>query len=188
MTGIHRIFDAAYPPSSAPPGCDGVLGYIGGADAAHIWTPQEWQRFAHLIQFPCWVPNISASPGSQAAAALSAAIRLGWAAHNPAGWERVIIYDLEGLSNAKWWQQCAAGTAAGGFTAVAYGSLSSVLQNAAADVWGADWDDEVKLQAGQTIHGTQYESDIPFDGTLIDYSVIDNWLTVRGGVGPRHIS
>ncbi|MGA9367276.1 MAG: hypothetical protein WBV35_07450, partial [Steroidobacteraceae bacterium] len=93
---------------------------------------------------------------------------------------------LETLSNATWWQTCAAAVSDGGFIAVAYGSLSTVLLNAASDVWVGNWKDGVVPQAGQTVHGTQYQANAPFNGTFVDYSVIDEWLMARGGVGPRH--
>lgn len=187
MTGLAKVFDAAYPPATVPPGCAGVLGYIGGSAAEHEWTLEEWQRFAHLVQFPCWVPDITRSAVSQAADAVLCAWGLGWRAHDPSGWERAIVFDLETASNAAWWLQCESEVSDYGFVAVAYGSMSTVLQNAAASVWAADWDDEVVLQAGQTVHGTQYEADVSFDYTRIDYSVADEWLMARGGVGPRHL-
>ena len=92
---ITKIFDAAYPPASAPAGCKGVLGYIGGPNAYHTWTLEEWQPFSHLVQFPCWVPELTGNPEAQAAAAVAAAKQLGWAAHEPAASERAIIFDLE---------------------------------------------------------------------------------------------
>ena len=74
----------------------------------------------------------------------------------------------------------------GKFTPVAYGSLSTVLMNAAVDVWAASWNGEAVVPPGQTIHGHQDQADVPFAGTRVDYSVVDAWLFERGGVGPRH--
>src|SRR5271166_890489 len=136
MTGLHRVFDAAYPPQTAPPGCDGVLGYIGGGRATHVWTLAEWDRFADLRQFPAYVPDFTTEDPTTAAT--SAAILMkerGWAPFQPD--RRVVVCDLETLIERGWYQQFAAEVEQLGFTAVAYGSLSMVLENAASEVWAA---------------------------------------------------
>ena len=56
---LYRVFDAAYPPPAAPPGCAGVLGYIGGSRATHVWPAKAWLPFRSLRQFPCWVPALT---------------------------------------------------------------------------------------------------------------------------------
>ncbi len=181
---IAKVFDAAYPPQSAPPGCAGVLGYIGGARATRVWTVAEWQRFGHLRQYPCWVPRVGDDPAAEAHGAVAAALRLGWAAHEQ--FTRVIVGDLETGIDAAWWAAFADEVDAAGFAAVAYGSLSTVLLNAAVDVWAASWDDLPELLPGQTIRAKQDQAAVPFGGTQIDLSVIDEWLLARGGIGPRH--
>jgi hypothetical protein len=182
---LYRVFDAAYPPPAAPPGCAGVLGYIGGSRAAHVWPATAWAPFKALRQFPCWVPAMTDNPHEAGQFAVRAARELGWAPGPKVG-ERVIVCDLETTENRYWYVQWAAEVAAGGFVPVAYGSLSTVLQNAASDVWAADWDAQAVIPAGQTIHGHQDQADIPYSGTQVDYSVVDEWLYERGGVGPRH--
>ena len=74
---LHHCFDAAFPPASAPPHCDSVLGYIGGAKEYREWTHAEWLRFSHLRQFPCWVPDVhgSATPAEAGHAAAEKAKR-----------------------------------------------------------------------------------------------------------------
>ena len=181
MTGLYRVFDAATPPQTAPAGCQGVLGYIGGARAARVWTLEEWQRFVHLVQFPAWVPDpVTEVPAHSAQNAVAAAKALGWAPWmSPA--KRAIICDLETDVVRGWYAAFAAEVEQRGFTAVAYGSLSTVLENAAAAVWVAAWDGSAVLLPGQTVHAHQYQA-----GRLMDFSVVDDWLSARGGQGPRH--
>jgi hypothetical protein len=177
---VYKVFDASTPPLIAPPGAQAVLGYIGRAgQTPHIWTLPEWDRFARLRQFPAWVPSIGANPTGDAILATGLAMNLGWAPHQPN--PRAIICDLETNIARDWYSLWAAQVIRDGFTPVAYGSLSTVLQNAALDVWAADWNDIPQLQPGQTIHGTQYVA-----GGAVDWSVVDSWLWDRGGEGPRH--
>lgn len=185
MTGLHRVFDAAYPPAEAPPGCDSVLGYIGGQRATNIWTLEEWERFGRLAQFPAYVPDFTAEDPHQAAdRACRAMMQLGWAPGQPN--LRAVVCDLETLVQRSWYSLFAAAVAGQGFTAVAYGSLSTVLENAASDVWAAAWDGSAVLLPGQTVHAHQYQAGVSFGGTQVDYSVADDWLFARGGQGPRH--
>lgn len=182
---LYRVFDAAYPPPAPPPGCTGVLGYIGGSRAAHVWPATAWKPFRNLRQFPCWVPATTDNAAEAGRFAVRAALELGWAPGPTVG-PRVIVCDLEAAGNRAWYAAWAGEVAGGGFTPVVYGSLSTVLQNAASDVWAAAWDGEAVIPAGQTIHGHQDQANVPYAGTQVDYSVIDAWLYERGGVGPRH--
>lgn len=185
MPGLFKVFDAANPPATAPPGCAGVLGYIGGARAARIWTLPEWERFAGLAQFPAWVPDTAQeNPQASAVRAGNAMRGLGWAP-----WQadrRVLVTDLETQVVARWFQQFAAELEQQGFTAVAYGSESAIADNFAADNWVAAWDGAAQLLPGQTIHAHQYQANVSFGGTQVDYSTVDDWLFARAGVGPRH--
>jgi hypothetical protein len=181
---LYRVFDAAYPPPAAPPGCTGVLGYIGGSRAAHVWPAKAWLPFRGLRQFPCWVPATTDGPIEAGQFAVRAARALGWAPGPKVG-PRVIVCDLETVENRAWYATWALTVGEGGFVPVVYGSLSTVLANAGTDVWAADWNGEAVIPAGQTIHGHQDQADVPFAGTRVDYSVVDAWLYERGGVGPR---
>jgi len=181
----YTIFDAAVPPDARPAGTQGVLGYVGGR-ATHVWRPAEWLPFRVVRQFPAWVADLSADPRHQADAAVAAVKALGWAAYEPEPERRAIIYDMETAADPAFYAVLASVTDLAGFVAVAYGSLSTVLQCAAADVLAAEWDDKAKIPAGQTIHGKQYKANVPLGGTEVDYSIIDAWLYQRGGQGARH--
>lgn len=185
---MFKVFDAAVPPPRPPSGVRGVLGYIGRPGfTPHVWTLGEWDRFAGLPQFPAWVPDLRAAPAAEAAGAVAAAKALGWAPDQK--YPRVIVFDLEtagGPATRDWYATAAATVTAEGFTSVAYGSLSSVLTVAAADVWLASWTGIPGVAPGQTIHATQYEADISFAGTTVDFSTCDQWMLDRAGVGPRH--
>jgi len=181
----YTVIDAARPPAYVPVDVDGVLGYIGGA-ATHVWAPGEWRPFAAVRQFPTWVAELKVSPTAQALAAARAAEALGWAAGLPGAETRVIVCDLETSVDVAWYANWAAAVGARGFVSVAYGSLSTVLGNAASDVLAADWDGIAAIPAGQTIHGVQYRANVSIGATVVDYSVFDGWLFGRGGRGLRH--
>jgi len=186
MTGLFRCFDAAYPPATPPPGCSAVLGYIGGSRATNIWKPALWLPFQHLRQFPCWVPAMTDAPAEAGTFACRAARELGWAPNDTNVGPRVIVCDLETIEDPSWYRLWSGAVVGGGFTPVAYGSLSTIFANRAASVWVAAWDGKQDLPGGTTVHGHQYAADQPYGGTEVDYSVVDEWLYTRGGVGPRH--
>jgi hypothetical protein len=181
-SGVYRVFDASNAPSAPPaPGCQGVLMYIGRPGyTPHVWTVEEADKFKSLRQFPCWVPDRLANPNDEAMAAVKAALGMGWARMSGVQ-ERAIVYDLETAIVRTWYASLASATLNLGFVPVAYGSLSTVLQNAASDNWIAAWDGIPDIAPGQTIHGEQYAN----DGTY-DLSLVDAWMMNRGGTGPRH--
>lgn len=183
---LHKVFDAATPPATVPPGCEGVLGYVGGGRAYRVWTLADWAPFHNLRQFPCWVPPIGSDPAAEAARAVAAVKERGWAAFMPEPETRVIVCDLETSHDAAWWQKFAAEVMLGGFVAVAYGSLATVGDNLASDVWVADFDGLGQLVPGQTVHAKQDQAEISYLRGVVDYSVADNWMMARGGRGPRH--
>jgi hypothetical protein len=180
---LHKQFDAAYPPASAPPGCTVVAGYIGGSQALNVWTPAEWRVFQSLYQVPIWVPDMNGDPKAEASDACAASRKLGWSPDKPN--RRLIVFDLEMAEVPAWYASVAAEVAAQGFQAAAYGSLSTVLANKAAVVWSADWDEDYALDHGQSIEATQYAPDIAFQDTQVDYSAVSDWWTAHCGVGPR---
>lgn len=184
-----KIMDAAVPPATAPAGIEGVMGYIGGARATRVWTVAEWHRFAHLAQFPVYVPDLGQSPLSQAQEAVVRAKALGWAAFMPEAERRVIVFDTEALVNREWYAAAASYVVSEGFVPADYGSLSVVLENAAELVIAAAWSGGSALPAvpaGQTIGGLQWEPNVAVGDTMVDYSVFTPALFARGGVGARH--
>ena len=183
---MKTFIDAATPPATVPPGVGGVLGYIGGPKATRTWTLDEWLRFEHLAQLPCYVPDIMADPVAQGEAAVKVALALGWAPWQKGAGERAIVFDLELGANPSWWALLETTVADRGFVAVCYGSMSTVFGNRASYVFGAEWDDIPQIPAGQTLVGCQYRADAPFGGTEVDYSVVDEWLFLRAGGGPRY--
>lgn len=179
----YTVFDAAYPPAKPPSGCQGVLGYIGGDNALHTWTVDEWLRYQHLRQYPCWVPDVHGrSTAAQIGwAAVARANQLGWKSKNG---ERVIVMDLETFANATWWDECATAINKGGYDAVCYGSSSTVGANRATNVWAAHYDGLASaLQVGWC--AKQYRANVACESTQVDYSIITPWLYEHGGTGPR---
>lgn len=180
-----RVFDAsAQIPATAPPDCDGVLGYIGpDPEATHVWTLEEWLRFSHLRQFPAWVAAVgqsdSASEGTaQGAAAAEAAAALGW--HHG----RLIFCDLEAWADPAYWAAWRAEVERHGYRAGWYGSKLN----------SADYPCEFRILASpdgvETVpdgfEGKQYQWDVHVNGGVVDFSVFSRKLMEHGGEGPRH--
>lgn len=185
MTG--RVFDASTAiPEKAPDGCEGVLGYIGKTTtdgrkldyATHVWTLQQWLRFEHLRQFPCWPLSPATDPDEQGDAAAEAAAALGW--HKG----RLIIGDEEASKDAARFAKWAARVESHGYRSGWYGSAG----------YAASYDCEFKILARpdgiETIpdgfEGKQYQWDVHVPGGVVDLSVFSHRLMEHGGVGPRH--
>jgi len=181
----YTVFDAAEPPSAPPVFAQGAMGYLGGPRAARAWTLDEWLPFRGLKQYGIYVPDIGADPQQQGQDAAELAVALGWSDKMAGDEQRAIIIDMETSVDAAWYKSIAAAVGARGFMPVCYGSLDTVLGNAASDVLAAEWINNPAMPAGQTLHGNQYQANVAFLGTIIDKSVIDGWLYKRGGVGPR---
>src|ERR1700761_2283758 len=174
--GLHRCFDAEVPPIRPLPGFDSVLGYIGGAElAGKPWTREQWQPFAGLAQFPCYVPSLARYASAQANEACVLARDLGW---RPG---RAIVFDLETAKAPGWWSACRERTRELGYVPVAYGSVSTLPYNRAALMWGADWNDVPELvEDGQSFEAMQIENTPAYD-----VSVVSHWLYLRAGTGAR---
>lgn len=182
---LFRVFDASTPPHEAPPGAEAVLGYVGRQrETPHVWSTEEWRPFAHLRQFPCWVPDTTDIPAKDAKMCIEAVRSLGWGEYKGAD-TRAIILDGETRQFPSWYAAWAAEIEADGFWPVDYGSAAYADANFAYSVWAADWDDIPALVPGQTVVGTQYKANVAFDGTAIDLSVISPAMFARGGIGAR---
>ena len=188
MTATVKCFDAsAAIPREVPPGCGAVLGYIGtppGLErldyAAHAWTLAEWQRFGHLLQFPCWVARLTENPYASGAAAAAEARRLGW--HK----SRAIICDLEAAHDPSWWVSWAAAVIHAGYKPVWYGSLVSAAAYDAALKWVADYDGIAEVPHG--FAAKQYAGDVTVPGGVVDLSVVGPQLLIHAGHGARRLS
>jgi Domain of unknown function (DUF1906) len=176
---LIKCFDASDQiPSSAPSGCEACLGYVGGPEALHTWTLEEWQRFGNLIQFPCWVADFAGDPAGQGSQAAAAAAGLGW--HR----SRAIILDMESVNDASFLSAWAAAVKKAGFTPVWYGSREYCAQATDYMRWLADPDGIDALETG--FDAVQYSWNVQVPGGVIDLSVVDSRLAAHGGRGPRH--
>jgi hypothetical protein len=158
------------------------MGYIGGASAYRVWTRADWAPFHGIRQFPIWVPDVSGSSTAAEAgrAAVATANGLGW---KSSGGSRVIVCDLETTEDASWYKAFAAAVNNGGYYCVAYGSASTVTANGASNVMVAQYDGVADVPAGTV--GKQYQANVSYGSTQVDYSVISDWMFNRGGQGPR---
>jgi len=180
---LYRMFDAAYPPQQPYPGCQAVAGYIGG-NALHVWTLDEWLRFSGLVQFPIWVGFAEDDPaghGQQCAAAMHA---LGWRPFDRN--RRGVILDEETQVDAAWVDAFAAQIWQAGYQTFMYGSLATILQNPPKEGYlVADWTGVPTIPPYANVIGTQYQPNVPWEGTSVDLSVITDTMLVHGGQGPR---
>jgi hypothetical protein len=180
---LYRMFDASQPPGQPYPGSAAVAGYIGG-NTPHVWTLAEWQRFHDLRQFPIWVGAGRTDGAADGQAAAAAAHALGWAPNRPD--RRTIIVDVEALAMRAYLDAFSAPVWQAGYQTVVYESASAVRHNPPKEgIWVALWDDQADIPPGAAIIGHQYQPDVPFDGTQVDLSVIDDTFLVHGGQGPR---
>ena len=172
---LPKCFDAALPPAYVPAGAAAVLGYIGSHHLdrdRHIWTPAEWQPFAHLRQFPAWEVNTAVSAVETAEAAVEQMHALGW--HDG----RALVLSMETTSAPEWWGECQAQVERLRMVPVCYGSESTVFGNHAYRYWVAEWNGEPVLEPGWDAH--QYLS-----GGGVDWSVLSWELLRHGGEGAR---
>ena len=180
---LFRMFDAAYPPQQAYPGCQAVAGYIGG-NTPHVWTPDEWRRFGNLRQFPIWVgyaENDPAGHGQQCVAAMQA---LGWRQNAPD--RRAVILDEESQVDVAWVDTFASEIWGAGYQTFMYGSLATIMQDPPKEGYlVADWTGVPAVPPYQNVVGCQYQENVPWDGTQVDLSVITDTMLVHGGEGAR---
>lgn len=138
---MRLMFDAAFPPATAPQGFDAVAGYVGG-DTLHVWTPQEWARFARLGKLPIWTRSnpSQADPYADAVAFDRALQALGVPAGAP------VALDKETTSDPVYLRHFALGLSVARYELlVQYESLSAynAAQGAglavSSEFWVADW-------------------------------------------------
>lgn len=184
---LIRGFDAAVAPQTAPPGCQAVLGYLGPDPAAtHAWSLDDWLRFSHLRQLPVWVADLNADPVTSARTAAAAAKALGFVPFYKH--RRAILADMETLVDKAWVNALANEIWELGYTTWLYGSLGFVLDDPARGGYlVADWDDIADIPPGHSIVGHQYLANVPYEGTSIDFDVIDSSAIRHLGVGPRRL-
>jgi hypothetical protein len=174
---LTRCFDASLQiPKATPEHCGAVLGYIGGS-AEHVWTLEEWTRFSHLRQFPCWVADVRSAAGKQAADAVAAARKLGWSAG------RAIVADMESANDPSWWNEWSKAVTGLRYRPAWYGSESVSGGYDASFKWVALWDEDPQLRDGWA--AKQYAANVTVPGGVVDLSVVDESLLIHGGRGAR---
>jgi hypothetical protein len=180
---FYHMFDAAYPPDSAPSGYAAVAGYIGG-NTPHVWVLSEWLRFSHIRQLPIWTGYAENQPVEHARQAAAAARARGWRPDaNP---RRYIALDFETEVDPKWVDAFTQECSTQGYDVITYGSLYYVQQTTRGDIWAAEWGQVPHLPSTGRIEAIQYAANVPFGNTQIDLSVIDQDCWDKLGRGPRH--
>jgi hypothetical protein len=185
MAGLSLGFDAAFPPGKPYPGSKVVCGYIGG-NTPHIWTLDEWHRFADLTQFPIWVGYNDRDPEADARTAVSRMEELGWT-KGLVNNTRAVILDFETEINPEWVDDFAVIVRANGYQTMPYGSESTILQDPVrAGRWIALYDERADIPADPGAVAHQYKANVPWNGTAVDLSVWSAEGVLHGGTGPRH--
>jgi hypothetical protein len=187
VPGLFHAFDASIPPARPYPGCQAVLGYLGGP-TPHVWTLEEWLRFADLRQAPIWLYNPARDASAEGRAAVAAAKALGWRAF--ARVRRVIWLDMELTEDPAWIAAWAAAVREGGFEPGHYRSLSSFEATGDPGIamrWIAAWDGAPVVEQLARVDGHQYRANVPWLGTQVDLDVFDGTALAAFGHGPRRL-
>jgi len=180
---LYRMFDAAYPPTIAYPGCQAAAGYIGG-NTPHVWTAEEWQRFGHLYQFPIYVGAGRALGTDDGKAAADAMHSMGWRPGDPN--RRACVLDMEDDIASNYVNEFAAVLWESGYETLIYESLGALQCNPCKEgVWLADWNGEPDIPAYASVVAHQFAGNVAWDGTQVDLSVVTGGMLAHGGQGPR---
>jgi len=130
------MFDASYPPTTAPHGYSVVAGYIGG-HTPHVWTNAEWARFDGLRKLPIWVPGPAVGVTEDAIndgfAILDAVYRLKVPKGSP------IVLDMETSVAASFDTALEDVLVWAGYRPWVYGSLSTIRGNPLYANFGGYW-------------------------------------------------
>lgn len=179
---MRQMFDAAYPPVTAPAGFSAVAGYVGG-DTPHVWTPQEWARFVGLGKLPLWVRSdpAQADPYADAVEFDRALQALGVPAGSPVG------LDKETSSDPVYLRHFALGLSVARYELlVQYESLSAynAAQGAGLPVtsefWVADWTGAPHMLA-KPVYALQYANagmlGTDYDASLMRWDLFERlWV------------
>lgn len=180
---LFRMFDAAWPPSSAYPGCQAVAGYIGG-NTPHVWTPAEWGRFAGLVQFPIWVGAGRSDGAYDGQAAAGEMHALGWNPGSPN--RRGCVLDMEGQVNPGYVDEFALGLWQAGYQTFIYEDEQALQGNPVKEgIWLALWDGTADLPPFANVLAHQYAPNVPWTGGAVDLSVVTGQMLAHGGTGAR---
>ena len=179
-------FDASTPPLTPYPGSRVAAGYIGG-NTPHVWTGDEWRRFAQLYQAPIWVGYLEDDPAGHARDAVARMRSLGWSAGLEGGNTRACILDFETEIDPAWVDAFAIIVRAAGYQTMPYGSQSTIMHDPQrAGRWIALYNDLPVLTGDPAAVGHQFRADVPWSNTQVDLSVWAAEALGHFGQGPRH--
>lgn len=176
--------DAAFPGKPLPAGTEILAGYVGipgahGPDTPHIWSASEWNQYIDaepgLRLLPVYTHNFpDGDPDADAADAVDACRRLGWAPGMPAPFRRFIAVDIETLVAPDYLRKLGQGIWNRGFRCITYGSSSTVSHNPPfAGYWLANWTGRKPRALGQNQRGIQYAPGGEWDLSIFDQATYD---------------
>jgi hypothetical protein len=121
-------------------------------------------------------------PATAGRTAASRTAELGWTPN--AATRRFIVLDMEASVNSGWVAAFANAVRSAGYDVVVYGSAAFVHGNPVeSGYWVALWDGRTDVPAGAVAH--QYQANVAFGGTEVDYSMWEQAFLDRFGWGPR---
>jgi len=145
-----------------------VLGYFGGPNAYHVWSPQDWAIYKDNLKIPIWVGGLEGEAEGWAALQALYALRV------PSG--KVIVLDLETRIDKTYVDAFGGVLQWAGFKVWPYGSTSSIFGNpqlngyAVADPTGVE-----HMYPHPGVRMTQYAF-----GPNYDEDAIKDWLVQQG--------
>lgn len=165
---IAKMADEAVPNGVVPPGYEVIAGYIGGPEAFHTWTADQWAAFKGVKKLPIFVPNIAVpgkgNPGAETEGwqVLASLYRLKVPKGSP------VALDLETVVNGTYVSSFQKLLNWAGYFVWVYGSASTVFGNPPANgYWVADFTGSPFMFNHAKVRATQYASGNQFDSSLV---------------------
>jgi hypothetical protein len=172
---MQLMADASTPPLTLPDKYHAVAGYVGG-DTPHVWTVDEWARFAHLRKLPIWTRSNprQADPYRDAVVLCYRLLELGVPPQCP------VALDKETASDPVYLLHFGQGLYVAGRKLLAqYESLSAFNKRQTAgpeksEFWVADWTGRAHMFA-KPVYSVQYAnsqmSHEPWDVSVVRWNL-----------------
>jgi hypothetical protein len=167
--GDLNMADAAYA-AGIPPGFQVAAGYFGGADAYHVWTPEDWARFPGY-RLPIYVPGVPGSGPEDGGHAVGLLHELGVPVGAPT------VLDMETRKDALYVENYGAVLNQAGYKVWVYGSLDFVFGNPPLQGWWvADYTGRAHMVDHPKVRATQWASLPTYDHSdVLAWTVAEMW-------------
>jgi hypothetical protein len=176
--------DGEYP-TPRYPHTKAMLGYLGGDQAAHTWSDEDWAEIpADMLAMGIWVADFNKSPVDQATDAVTRARSLRFAAN--ARSLRGILGDFETVTEPVWIAAWGVRIRTLGFMPLGYESESVYHANPKLDgVVVADFDNIPTIPNLPEVVAHQFKANVPWGGHAVDLTVWDDGMAQHFGHDKR---